>query len=48
MAALSRASAGVCGNTIIVNLPGNPSGASEVVEILFPLLLHAVRDINLI
>lgn len=48
MAALSRASAGVCGNTIILNLPGNPSGASEVVEILFPLLLHAVRDINLI
>ena len=46
LATLSRATAGVCGNTIIVNLPGSPSGAGEVVEVLFPLLLYAARDVN--
>lgn len=45
LATLSRACAGTCGNTIIVNLPGNPLGASQVVEIVFPLLLHAVKDL---
>lgn len=46
LATLSRAAAGICGNSIIVNLPGNPSGASEVLGLLFPLLLHAVRDFS--
>lgn len=46
LATLSRAAAGICGNSIIVNLPGNPSGASEVLELLFPLLLHAIKDFS--
>lgn len=46
LATLSRAAAGVCGNTLIINLPGNPSGASQVVELMFPLLLHAVHDLR--
>eukprot|EP00578_Thalassiosira_sp_NH16_P014587 CAMPEP_0181121350 /NCGR_PEP_ID=MMETSP1071-20121207/24693_1 /TAXON_ID=35127 /ORGANISM="Thalassiosira sp., Strain NH16" /LENGTH=535 /DNA_ID=CAMNT_0023206167 /DNA_START=55 /DNA_END=1662 /DNA_ORIENTATION=- len=46
LATLSRAAAGTCGSTLIVNLPGNPKGAAEVVEILFPLLLHAIRDLR--
>lgn len=46
LATLSRAAAGTCGNTLIVNLPGNPTGAAQVVEVLFPLLLHAVKDLH--
>lgn len=46
LAGLSRASAGICGSSIIINLPGNPTGAQEVAALLFPLLLHAVRDID--
>jgi molybdenum cofactor synthesis domain-containing protein len=46
LATLSRASAGICGKTIIINLPGSPTGASEVVRLLFPLLLHAVNDVK--
>mmetsp|Transcript_14949 Transcript_14949/g.27049 ORF Transcript_14949/g.27049 Transcript_14949/m.27049 type:complete len:529 (-) Transcript_14949:51-1637(-) len=46
LATLSRAAAGTCGKTLIVNLPGNPTGAAQVVEILFPLLLHAIKDLS--
>lgn len=46
LATLSRAAAGVCGQTLVANLPGNPSGAAQVVDVLFPLLLHAVRDLR--
>jgi molybdopterin adenylyltransferase len=46
LATLSRATAGVCGNTLIVNLPGNPTGAAQMVEFLFPFLLHAVLDLR--
>jgi len=46
LATLSRAAAGTCGNTLIVNLPGNPTGAADVVEFLFPLLLHAIKDLH--
>jgi len=46
LATLSRAAAGVCGETLVANLPGNPSGAAQVVDVLFPLLLHAVRDLR--
>lgn len=46
LATLSRAAAGTCGSTLIVNLPGNPSGAAQVVHVLFPLLLHAVKDLR--
>ena len=44
LATLSRAAAGVCGQAVIVNLPGNPAGAAQVTELLFPILLHTIED----
>ncbi len=41
-AALSRGVAGVRGATLIVNLPGSPSGASDGARSLVPLLPHTV------
>jgi len=41
-AMLSRGAAGLRGRTLIVNLPGNPRGAVECLEILWPVLDHAV------
>lgn len=39
-AMFSRAQAGVRGKTVIINLPGSPSGVSEGLECLFPHVLH--------
>lgn len=46
MASLSRGTAGICGRTVIANLPGNPAGVLQVMRVLLPLLLHAVKDIQ--
>lgn len=43
LAMLSRAVAGVRGQTLIVNFPGSPSAVREWLEILLPVLPHAVR-----
>lgn len=42
-AALSRAVAGVRGQSIIVNLPGSPKGAAESLGAVAALLPHAVE-----
>jgi len=46
LATLSRGCAGVCGQSIVVNLPGNPSAIGQIIDILFPLLMHAVKDMK--
>jgi molybdopterin adenylyltransferase len=39
---LSRSEAGICGNTLIINLPGSPKGAVESLLIIAPLIPHAI------
>jgi len=41
-AALSRAECGVCGKTLILNLPGNPAGAVDSLQSVLELLTHVV------
>jgi molybdopterin adenylyltransferase len=45
-AALSRAVAGVRGQTLIVNLPGSPKGAVESLDAVASLLPHAVETLR--
>jgi molybdopterin adenylyltransferase len=40
---LSRAIAGVRTETLIVNLPGSPKACVEIIEVLAPLIPHAVQ-----
>ncbi len=42
-AMLSRAVIGVRGQTLIINLPGNPKGVRENMEVLLPVLPHALK-----
>ncbi len=41
-AMLSRAISGIRKQTLIINLPGNPRGAVESLELVLPVLSHAV------
>ena len=43
MAALSRGLAGVRGQTLILNMPGSPKGATESLEAVLPVLAHAIQ-----
>ena len=40
---LSRGVAGTRGPTLIVNLPGNPKAVRECLDVLAPLLPHAIK-----
>ena len=42
-AMLSRACAGLRGKTLILNLPGSPQGAQECLQVVLPVLAHAVE-----
>ena len=42
-AMLSRGVSGITGHTLIINLPGNPKAISECMDILIPVLPHALE-----
>jgi len=46
LAMLSRAVSGVRGATLIINLPGSPRAVQEWLEVLLPVLPHAVRTLR--
>ncbi|MFC1902428.1 molybdopterin adenylyltransferase [Chloroflexota bacterium] len=46
MAVLSRATAGVRGNCLIINLPGSPKAVRECLEVVLPAVPHAVEIIK--
>lgn len=43
MAMISRAAAGIRGRTLIVNLPGSERAVRECLEVVLPVLRHAVE-----
>jgi molybdenum cofactor biosynthesis protein B len=43
---LSRAVAGVAASTIVVNLPGSPSGVRDGVAVLDPVIGHAITQLR--
>jgi len=45
-AILSRAVAGVRGKCLIVNLPGNPNAVGEYLDLLLPIIPHAIETLH--
>jgi molybdopterin biosynthesis enzyme MoaB len=45
-AIISRAVAGIRKNTLIINLPGSPRGATENIAFVWPAVPHAVAKIQ--
>ena len=46
MAMLSRATSGVRGNCLIINLPGSPKAVRECLEVILPAIAHAIEIIK--
>jgi len=46
MAMLSRATAGIRGKSLIINLPGSPKAVRECLEVVLPAIPHAVDIIK--
>ncbi len=46
MAMLSRATAGVRGKCLIINLPGSPKAVRECLEVILPAIPHATEIIK--
>ena len=46
MAMLSRATAGVRADCLIINLPGSPRAVKECLEVVLPVIPHAVEIIK--
>ncbi len=46
MAMLSRAVSGIRGKTLIINLPGSPKAVKESLEVVLPVLTHAVETLS--
>ena len=42
-AMLSRAAAGIRNKTLIINLPGSPKAVKECLEVIMPVLPHAIQ-----
>lgn len=46
MAWLSRATAGVRGRCLIINLPGSPKAVRECLQVVMPLIPHALETLH--
>ena len=46
MAMLSRSVAGIRGNTLIITLPGSTKGVRECLDVVMPVLPHALELLN--
>ena len=42
-AVLSRGVCGICGTSVVLNLPGSPAGAVESLEAVIDVLPHAIQ-----
>ncbi|MBQ6267502.1 MAG: molybdopterin adenylyltransferase [Clostridia bacterium] len=45
-AMLSRAVSGIRGKTLIINLPGSPKAVRECIDVVLPVLPHAVETLS--